>query len=34
MLMATKIGRKVTYLKGLLPIKLPDSLVTQFCKIT
>ena len=32
--MATKFGRMVTYLDGLLPIKSHDSLIMWSCKIT
>ena len=32
--MATKLGRMVTYLDGLLSIKSHDPLITWFCEIT
>ena len=33
LLMATKLGRMVTYLDGLLPIKSHDPLITWSCEI-
>ena len=32
--MATKLGRMLTYLVGLLPIKSHDPLITWYCDIT
>ena len=31
--LATKLDRMVTYLDGLLPIKVPDPLITWSCEI-
>ena len=31
--MATKLGRRMTYLEELLPIKSDDPIIMSFCKI-